>query len=677
MIFKPGDEFLGRYLLQRLLGFGGFGSVWKATDTTLEDLPVAIKFLHEYENLPKDTRLRFRQEAQILAKLSHPGIPKVYTVGVSDDGQDYIVFEYVDGQTLLDHIRKGLILVDGLQYGVMLLEILEEIHGQGILHRDLKPENLLVTRDGGQLKLIDFGISKSENQALVRTKTGVILGTPLYMPPEILEGKKYTRQSDLYGAAQVVYELLAGRPAFSPDLDYSTLHALKKAGKIEPLSYLVENLPPMVDVTIQRTLSPNPSDRPESARELRDQIANLFEIVEGRASGVRPERTQEISVDRLKVHTKRSTGRVGKTTVPMVTTPVGVPGPESETRWTLPRIVGIVVGTVTLIGLLSMALIVRERPSTGPSSTSIVTVTTLTTKAGPSPYHPNDRHDQSEKAFVQLVRGLTGSTSKDLEAYIRVLNGSWKTQKYKTVLSDVFRTLGRTDEFSSLTKTLDDLVALPRVGRITYSLDLSSALFRLRELDEFAVSVGAAPCFEKSVQKLLGPYDDQPESPALVRRAVFTTHLASTIKVAHGGTWTWRLPFEPTSDAQLIIIVNNFDPKYVLEVEINGKYRTYFRNRNARSGDLRFEVPIYRDLDTGSFGSPVEYSNRGPYPEFVALAREIPRGVFRKGANELIFKPVTLPGPLRLPPGRRWATNFESGSLWQGYLAFAGELAGQ
>jgi len=163
-------------------------------------------------------KTRFRSKGTFYGgiKLSHPGIPKVYTVGVSPDGQDYIVFEYVDGQTLLDHIRKGLNLVDGLRHGVMLLEILEEIHGLGILHRDLKSENLLITRDGAQLKLIDFGISKSENQALVKTKTGVILGTPLYMPPEILQGKKYTRQSDLYGAWLVVYELLAGRPAFLP-----------------------------------------------------------------------------------------------------------------------------------------------------------------------------------------------------------------------------------------------------------------------------------------------------------------------------------------------------------------------------------------------------------------------------------------------------------------------------
>ena len=298
MPLSLGHLVVKRYRLDRLLGQGGFGSVWKATDTRLADdgedgKVLAIKILHDDPDLPADAALRFRQEARILARLSHPGIPKVHDIAAEDELPHYFTLEYVEGETLLDVIRKGITLEDGLRYSVALLDILTAIHDAGVLHRDLKPENLLVAKSDGQLKLIDFGISKTEEHALVKTRTGVILGTLLYMPPEQMARGEYTRASDLYSAGLVVYELISARAPFPPRADYRELYRLKQSGTVEPLSYLVEQLPPALDVVVQRAISPDPGERPESARELRDEVARLIEVVEGRATGLKPLRTEE------------------------------------------------------------------------------------------------------------------------------------------------------------------------------------------------------------------------------------------------------------------------------------------------------------------------------------------------------------------------------------------------
>jgi len=295
MFPKPGDLFLKRYRLQRLLGVGGLGSVWKAVDTgRSEESFVAIKFLLQDQNLPPTSSVRFRQEARILARLSHPGIPKIYSIGDGTEGVEYFVFEYIDGCTLREVIRKGTGVLEALRIGVSLVEILEVIHQQGIVHRDLKPENLLLTRSDSCLKLIDFGISRTEHDALLRTRTGAILGTVQYMPPEQMASGTYTERSDLYAAGLVLYELLSGKPPFPDSESFLTLMTLKQSGRIDPLHGLASDLPPMVDVLLGRVLAADPEERPANAGEFKSELLKLVETVEALASGAKPQRTEEL-----------------------------------------------------------------------------------------------------------------------------------------------------------------------------------------------------------------------------------------------------------------------------------------------------------------------------------------------------------------------------------------------
>jgi len=297
MLLQPGDLFLDRYLLLGMVGSGGLGSVWKAIDTRLSDeTVVAVKFLHQDSTLPATAAVRFRQEARILAKLSHPGIPKIYTIGDGRVGVEFFVFEYIEGYTLREVIRSGLALLQGLHFAVSLLEILEVIHEQGILHRDVKPENLLVNRSDSRLKMIDFGISKTLHDALLKTKTGIILGTLQYMPPEQMARGEYTVKSDLYSAGLVVYELLSGQPAFPASIDFPTMLKLKETGRIDPLRNERESVPPVAEMLIGRALAPDPETRPASAREFKDELVHLIEAVEERQSGGGRIQTEPLAV---------------------------------------------------------------------------------------------------------------------------------------------------------------------------------------------------------------------------------------------------------------------------------------------------------------------------------------------------------------------------------------------
>src|ERR671916_433403 len=205
----------GRYRLEEKIGSGGMSSVYRAFDPMLERW-VAIKLMHRDISQDPDQLERFRREARAVAQLNHPHVVTVIDAG-EDDGAPYIVFEYVEGETLKDRIRRlgRLPVSEAVAYAIEIGRALEAAHASKLVHRDVKPQNVLIDRDG-RAKVTDFGIARSmEAQGL--TATGRVLGTTDYVSPEQALGHEVTEQSDIYSLGVVLYEMLTGETPFRAD----------------------------------------------------------------------------------------------------------------------------------------------------------------------------------------------------------------------------------------------------------------------------------------------------------------------------------------------------------------------------------------------------------------------------------------------------------------------------
>jgi serine/threonine-protein kinase len=261
MTLTPGAR-VGAYEVQSLIGAGGMGEVYRATDAKL-GRAVALKVLPESFALDPDRLARFRREAQVLASLNHPGIAAIYGLEESD-GTQALVMELVDGPTLADRIAHGpLPLDEAVPIARQIADALETAHDQGIVHRDLKPSNIKVRADG-TAKVLDFGLAKAlepkgapaaslhesptiTSPALV-TGVGVLLGTVAYMSPEQAKGKTADKRSDIWAFGCVLYEMLTGRRAFEGDDVTDTIAAVVSK---DPAW---EALPPDVPAAVRRAL---------------------------------------------------------------------------------------------------------------------------------------------------------------------------------------------------------------------------------------------------------------------------------------------------------------------------------------------------------------------------------------------------------------------------------------
>ncbi|MBA2461152.1 MAG: serine/threonine protein kinase, partial [Actinobacteria bacterium] len=204
-----------RYELQAVVGTGGMASVYRAYDTLLER-NVALKILHEHYSEDDEYIERFRREARAAAQLSHPGIVTVIDRG-EEGGRQFIVFEYVDGETLKELVeRTGPMPVRHvIELGLEIGRAIAFAHEQGLVHRDVKPQNVLLGTEG-RAKVTDFGIARSL-EAVGRTETGTILGTSHYIAPEQARGERVDAQTDVYSFGVVLYELLVGDVPFPGD----------------------------------------------------------------------------------------------------------------------------------------------------------------------------------------------------------------------------------------------------------------------------------------------------------------------------------------------------------------------------------------------------------------------------------------------------------------------------
>jgi eukaryotic-like serine/threonine-protein kinase len=287
----PGKR-LGPYEIVSRIGAGGMGEVFKARDTRL-DRSVAVKVLPSEFARNAQVKLRFEREAKTISQFAHPHICTLYDVG-SEDGVDYLVMEYLEGETLADRLERGPLPIDQvLRYGIEIADALERAHKAAIVHRDLKPGNIMLTRGGA--KLLDFGLAKdagiagpsspsvsTEEKPL--TEEGAIAGTLQYMAPEQLEGGDVDARTDIFALGAVLYEMATARRAF-PARSKASLIAAILAAQPPSIRESQPASPPALDRIIRTCLQKEPDERFQSVHDVRLALQWLGEAVGGMAEG--------------------------------------------------------------------------------------------------------------------------------------------------------------------------------------------------------------------------------------------------------------------------------------------------------------------------------------------------------------------------------------------------------
>jgi Tol biopolymer transport system component len=292
MALTPGTK-LGPYEIQSPLGAGGMGEVYRALDTRL-DRTVAVKVLASHLSSSPELKQRMEREGRAISSLNHPNICQLYDIG-SQNGADYMVMEFLEGETLAERLKKGpLPLTEVFKIGIAVAEALAVAHRHGIVHRDLKPGNIMLTAGGA--KLMDFGLAKPLGTPAASsgsgsappsftaaatmsgpsplsplTTAGSIVGTIQYMSPEQIEGKEADARSDIFAFGAVLYEMVAGKRPFSGKSQISLASSILESDP-EPVSAVKPQTPPAFEHVVTTCLQKNPEERYLAAHDVKLEL---------------------------------------------------------------------------------------------------------------------------------------------------------------------------------------------------------------------------------------------------------------------------------------------------------------------------------------------------------------------------------------------------------------------
>lgn len=279
----PGPNYVGtilngRYIIDRELGRGSIGVVYFARDRNLHDRPVVVKVLLEKSVVNEWARRKFKQEAEALARIDHPGIVNVLDAGEMPDGNPFLVMQYIEGYTLRGALISGpLPPRTALKYISQIANALDAAHKVGIFHRDLKPENIMINRAGGdQVKIIDFGIALvTDSQVSAETGSSFVAGTVLYMSPEQLRSLPISGASDQFALGVIAYEMLVGKRPFLPKTMFEMLD-LHRSGPARKPTEINPDFPQLLDIVIGRVLAYEPAERFPSATAFAEALCQTL-----------------------------------------------------------------------------------------------------------------------------------------------------------------------------------------------------------------------------------------------------------------------------------------------------------------------------------------------------------------------------------------------------------------
>ena len=270
-----GPQRLGRYVIEKRIGRGAMGAVYLARDPRI-NRPVALKAIpieKEFEDEElKEARMRFFREAESAGRLTHPNIITVFDAG-EDKGLAYIAMEYVPGIPLKQFTdpKKLLAPKRALELGAATAEALDYAHNQGVIHRDIKPANLMYNPKEGSLKITDFGVARMTDNN--NTKTGIVLGTPMYMSPEQLGAEDLTGHSDLFSLGVTLYELLSGEVPFKAT-NIALLMTKITTEDPAPIAHRRAGIPSSIDTVLAKAMAKDPKDRFSCGAEMAIALRN-------------------------------------------------------------------------------------------------------------------------------------------------------------------------------------------------------------------------------------------------------------------------------------------------------------------------------------------------------------------------------------------------------------------